>query len=178
MKSLWQTYFVTAVSLLLLTVSTLYAEPLKAVVIGTVDQANGQAWLNQELLHTRFRDGGIIDHLLVRQYHDGYHLLRLGKSANGACRSESIPLQLSGNRLLATAVRWFTVCDSPNCDGFCTPNAARSGCDCYGLEELPSDSDQLNDFDVENSHSSNHGPAQCNFGIDVSGMGLQTILAP
>jgi hypothetical protein len=38
-------------------------------------------------------------------------------------------------------------------------------------------SDQLDDFDVENSHSSNHGPAQSHFGIDVSGMGLTTILA-
>jgi hypothetical protein len=177
MKSLLQMYLATTASLLLLTASALYAEPLKAVVIGTVDQAAGQAWLKQELLHTRFSNGGPIDHLLVRQYHDGYHLLRVGKSATGACHSESMPLQLSGNRLIATAVRWVVLCDSPSCDGFCTPNSARSGCDCHGLEELPIDSDQLNDFDVENSHSSNHGPAQCNFGIDVSGIGLQTILA-
>jgi hypothetical protein len=177
MKSLLQMYLATTASLLLLTAGSLYAEPLKAVVIGTVDQANGQAWLRQELLHTKFKDGGSIDHLLVRQYHDGYHLLRVGKSATGACHSESMPLQLSGNRLIATAVRWVVLCDSPSCDGFCTPNSARSGCDCHGLEELPIDSDQLNDFDVENSHSSNHGPAQCNFGIDVSGIGLQTILA-
>ena len=99
MKSLWQMYLATTASLLLLTASALYADPLKAVVIGTVDQANRQAWLKQELLHTRFANGTPIDHLLVRQYHDGYHLLRLGKSATGACLSESIPLQLSGNRL-------------------------------------------------------------------------------
>jgi hypothetical protein len=177
MKSLLQTYLATTASLLLLTASSLSADPLKAVVIGTVDQAAGQAWLEQELLQTRFRNGDPIEDLLVRQYHDGYHLLRLGKSATGACRSESIPLQLSGNQLIATAVRWFTICDSPSCDGFCMPNSARSGCDCHGIEELPGDSDQLDDFDVENNHSSDDGPAQCNFGIDVSGMGLTTILA-
>jgi hypothetical protein len=58
MKSLLQTYLMTTASLLLLTASTLYAEPLKAVVIGTVNQANGQAWLKQELLHS-VRDGGL-----------------------------------------------------------------------------------------------------------------------
>ena len=177
MKSLRQTYLATTASLLLLTASALYADPLKAVVIGTVDQATGQAWLKHELLNTMFANGTSIDYLLVRQYQDGYHLLRLGKSATGACRSESIPLRLSGNQLVATAVRWFTICDSPSCEGFCVPNSARSGCDCHSNEDLVSDSDQLNDFDVENSHSSDHQLPQCNFGMDVSGMGLSTILA-
>lgn len=138
MKSLFRTCLVAIAAPLMLTASYLYAGPPTAVVIGTVDQATGQAWLKQELLHNEFSNGDPIEHMLVRQYHDGYHLLRIGKSATGACRSESIALKLSGNRLVATAVRWFILCDSPSCDGFCTPNSSRSGCDCLDSASLPS----------------------------------------
>jgi hypothetical protein len=142
----------------MLTASTLYAGPPTAVVIGTVDQAAGQAWLKKELLLTKFGNGDPIEHLLVRQYHDGYHLLRIGKNASGGCRSESIPLKISGSRLVATEVHWFVICDSPSCDGFCTPNANRSGCDCFDEEALSGPSDLLNEFDVENSHRDDQRP--------------------
>jgi hypothetical protein len=34
----------------------------------------------------------------------------------------------------------------------------------------------MNEFDVENSHTGSGGTKQCNFGMDVSGMGLSTIV--
>ena len=82
-----------------------------------------------------------VEPLLVRQYHDGYQLLRIGKNTSGGCRSESIPLKISDTRLVATEVHGFVICDSPSCDDFCTPNANRSGCDCFDEEALSGPSD-------------------------------------
>jgi hypothetical protein len=102
--------------------------------------------------------------------------VRIGTAANGNCRTESIPLQLSGNRLIATSVRWMTTCDSAQCTSFCLPNRGRTACDCNGNIGSLGTSDLIDEFDVESQHTGGGEPAHCNFGIDVSGVELDTIV--
>jgi hypothetical protein len=147
--------------------SGLAAGDTAAVVIGRVDAQSGRAQLDERLLRRQFSDGGPILHFLAMPFEDGYNLLRVGKDAAGRCRTEALRLSLSDGKLRLHEVRWFTTCSSPTCDdanddgdpysaGFamCSPNHAKTGCDCVG----------------------SNGVSSCNFGIDVGGMGLATVL--
>jgi hypothetical protein len=147
--------------------SPLHAAEDTAVVIGRIDAQTGRALLDERLLKRRFADGGPIQHFLALPFDDGYNLLRIGKDAQGRCRTEALRLSQSDWKLKLHAVRWFTTCSSSTCaaandDGdpysadfaMCSPNHAKTGCDCIG----------------ENGESS------CNFGIDVGGMELATVL--
>jgi hypothetical protein len=147
--------------------SVLAAEPPPSVVIGTIDPATGRAHLDERLLRRDFADGGVIKHFLAMPFHDGYNLLRIGHDADGNCRTEALRLARSDFKLKVQDVRWFTTCSSSTCganndDGdadtidfaMCSPNHAKTACDCVGEQ----------------------GVSNCNFGVDVGGMGLQTLL--
>lgn len=138
-----------------------------AVVIGRIDAQSGRAVLDERLLKRQFADGGPIQHFLAMPFDDGYNLLRIGKDDQGRCRTEALRLDRSDLKLKLRALRWFTTCSSSTCDqanedadpdwpdfAMCSPNHDKTGCDCVG----------------ENGYSS------CNFGIDVDGMGLDTVL--
>jgi hypothetical protein len=140
--------------------STHAADEAAAVVIGRIDAQSGRAQLDERLLTRRFEDGGPIRHFLAMPFDDGYNLLRIGKDAQGRCRTEALRLSRDDLKLKLQAVRWFTTCSSSTCDAandnfaMCSPNHDKTGCDCVG----------------------DNGFSSCNFGIDVEGMGLETVL--
>ncbi len=143
------------------------AESTPEVAIGWIEPQTGRAELDERLLQRQFADGGPIQHLVAVRFDDGYNLLRIGKDAQGSCRTEAIRLNRTDFRLKLQAVRWFTTCSSSTCAGanddgdpnsagfaMCSPNHDKTGCDCIGES----------------------GESSCNFGIDVGGMGLATVL--
>jgi hypothetical protein len=152
-----------------------------SVVIGQINPHTGKARLDERLLKRRFADGGVIRHFVAMPFHDGYNLLRIGKDAQGHCRTETMRLTRSNLELKFEALRWITTCSSSTCDdnnedledfdfggsdtddyenqnslnfAMCSPNHDKTGCDCIGQ----------------------NGTSSCNFGIDVSGVGLETVL--
>ncbi len=80
---------------------------------------------------------------------DGYNLLRIGKKPDGSNYTEALPLKRVGNKLLFFELKKFVACALGSC-AFCMPNYDKTGCEC--------------------ADGSN-----CNFGIDVSGMGIETV---
>lgn len=158
--------FLAATTLACLSSRAFPAETSPSVVIGTID-TTGRAHLDERLLRRDFADGGVIEHFLAMPFHDGYNLLRIGTDRDGNCRTEALRLVRQDVRLKIQEVRWFTTCSSSTCnanndDGnadtidfaMCSPNHAKTACDCVGEQ----------------------GVSNCNFGIDVGGMGLDTVL--
>jgi hypothetical protein len=112
-------------------------------VIGSVNPTTGQTTLFTDRLKTQFPDGGPIAHLyLVARPNPpgGYALVRAGRLATGACHTELIAVQVSGNDVvLPRLVRTLFSCEDidgrchPKPDNppvFCVVDDAVTGCAC------------------------------------------------
>lgn len=121
----------------------------KYLPIAKIDKESGKIQIREKILRKEFKDGGKILRFEIKKFADGYNLLRIGKNKDGANRTEALPLKLKGDKLLFFELKWFVACDLGSCD-FCSPNYDKTACECAMGEN-------------------------CNFGIDVSGMGLDTV---
>jgi hypothetical protein len=125
-------------------------------VIANIDAAGQVGALNVGELRRRFADGGRISGFRVVRLDNGYNLLRIGRTSDGACHTQALPLMMAGSVLRVGDLRWVVDCFSPACGdldaqeiqdiwgddhgdysdsdtisaGFCNPNSARTGCSC------------------------------------------------
>ena len=122
----------------------------KYLPIAKIDVDSGKIQIRTKILRKTFKDGGKISRFEVKKFADGYNLLRIGKKKDGANYTEALPLKLAGNKLLFYELKKFVTCSMVKCDFFCMPNYEKTACEC------------------------GHGE-DCTFGIDVSGMGIDTV---
>ena len=139
------------------------------VIVGSVDPQSKQVTVFEGLLSHQFADGGPV----LRIYggygaaSEKYHLVRAGKTLNGACMTEVFQLaRVSGNRLAlavsTTGQIWNPNilqqmgptfdCTSPDCFS-CNPDhgipafGEEPGCTCGTVVDVSSDGDKI--VDVE-----------------------------
>lgn len=101
----------------------------KMVVIAKIDAESGKIKIRERILRKEFADGGKIERFEVKEFVDGYNLLRIGKSKDGNNHVEAFPLKLKTNVLVLGEVKWFVKCDiASGC--FCRPNFQKTACEC------------------------------------------------
>lgn len=116
---------------ILLALAGLCTAASSGIVVGAID-ATGRAILDQERLVKQFADGGPITSLGVIQEGGNTWLVRLGKSAANACRTEYIPLHVSGKvvQLWPNLEGHAVACTSFSCGSVCYFDLLKNQCQC------------------------------------------------
>lgn len=104
------------------------------VPIAKINPESGKIKIRERILRKEFADGGKIERFEIKQFIDGYNLLRMGKNKDGSGHVEALPLKMKANVLLFGPLKWFVTCDlsAQNCENnaFCMANYDKTACEC------------------------------------------------
>jgi hypothetical protein len=105
-------------------------------LVARIDAKTGKITILENRLRKSFQDGGPIRSFQVARFVDGYNLIRIGTSADGACRTEVVQLEQSGTGLnlkLEFEVAYILPCRSFKCPantGQCYVSFNKQTCPC------------------------------------------------
>ena len=112
-----------------------WPDSLPSLAVAQLNPQTGQVMLFEDRLRTTFADGGPINHLTINKRVEAeYDLVRIGKDAEGNCRTESYQLRLHHRYLVPKLeVKWYKTCGSPDCYGICSLDKWSNTCSCNGV---------------------------------------------
>lgn len=104
------------------------------VTVAKLDAESGKIMIREQVLRKKFADGGKIERFEVKEFIDGYNLLRMGTDKDGKGHVEAFPLKMKAGELVLGKLKWFVTCDitAANCvnRAFCLPNYEKTACQC------------------------------------------------